>query len=252
MNNLVSLHGHVVIAVFVLAALTFVSLLFITAPYGRHQRSGWGPTLAARWAWVLMELPAVLGFLWFFSQGQNRAEMVPLVLLGIWQIHYVHRTFIFPMRMSANARPMPLVIALLGVSFNLVNAWINATWISHLGQYSQDWLTDPRFLLGVTLFAIGMVANLWSDQQLFAIRRKKAGYEIPDRGLYRWVCCPNYLGELIEWCGWALLTWSTAGLAFAVYTAANLVPRALAHRRWYMETFTDFPANRKALIPGLL
>ena len=80
----------------------------------------------------------------------------------------------------------------------------------------------------------------------------ESGYKIPRGGLYRWVSCPNYFGELLEWLGWALATWSTAGLAFAVYTAANLVPRALAHHRWYQERFDDYPAERKAVVPLVL
>ena len=59
-------------------------------------------------------------------------------------------------------------------------------------------------------------------------------------------------GELLEWTGWAIATWSLAGVSFAVYTAANLVPRALAHHRWYRETFPDYPPGRRAVIPYLL
>ena len=58
--------------------------------------------------------------------------------------------------------------------------------------------------------------------------------------------------ELLEWVGFAIASWSLPGLAFAVYTAANLVPRALANRRWYRERFPDYPSERKALIPFLL
>ena len=46
--------------------------------------------------------------------------------------------------------------------------------------------------------------------------------------------------------------WATAGLAFAVYTAANLAPRAFSHHSWYKERFADYPPTRKALIPFVL
>ena len=49
-----------------------------------------------------------------------------------------------------------------------------------------------------------------------------------------------------------LLTFSLPGLAFFVWTAANLVPRALAHHRDYRARFTHYPAQRRALIPFLL
>ena len=63
--------------------------------------------------------------------------------------------------------------------------------------------------------------------------------------------CPNYLGELVEWAAWALLTGSLAGLSFFCFSAANLVPRARSHHRWYQSRFPDYPAQRKALLPGL-
>jgi protein-S-isoprenylcysteine O-methyltransferase Ste14 len=66
------------------------------------------------------------------------------------------------------------------------------------------------------------------------------------------VSCPNYLGEMLEWFGWALATWSIAGLAFALYTVANLLPRALQHHRWYRAKFADYPADRKALVPYVI
>lgn len=33
---------------FAVAGIIFVSLFYITAPYGRHHRSGWGPTIDSR------------------------------------------------------------------------------------------------------------------------------------------------------------------------------------------------------------
>jgi protein-S-isoprenylcysteine O-methyltransferase Ste14 len=63
------------------------------------------------------------------------------------------------------------------------------------------------------------------------------------------VSSPNYLGEITIWLGWALATWSLPGLAFAFWTVANLLPRARANHTWYRQTFPDYPAERKALIP---
>ena len=77
-------------------------------------------------------------------------------------------------------------------------------------------------------------------------------YRIPRGGLFRWVSCPNYLGEIVEWCGWAIATWSPAGAMFAAWTIANLLPRALSNHRWCRARFPDYPSERKALIPGLL
>ena len=247
------LHEGLVWALLALAVVTFVALQVVNAPYGRHQRSGWGPTIPNRVAWILMESPAVLLFAALFFAGEHRFETVPLVLLGLWMLHYVQRTFIFPFRIRGEGKRMALSIAAMGFGFNVLNAYVNARWISHFGEYGSAWLTDPRFLAGAALMLAGWLINIHSDTILIHLRAPgETGYKIPRGGLYRWISCPNYFGELLEWLGWALATWSTAGLAFAVYTMANLVPRARAHHLWYREKFEDYPPQRRAVIPFIL
>ncbi len=236
-----------------LAAATALALTFIVAPYGRHNRSGWGPQIPGKLGWVLMEAPSLVGFLWFYLRGEHRAELVPLVLLGLWQLHYINRTIIYPLRTRPSGKTMPVFIAAMAFGFNIFNAWLNATWISALGDYPVEWLTTPAFIIGALLMIGGFGLNMWSDHILINLRRPgETGYVIPDRGPHRLVAAPNYLGELIEWIGWAVMTWSFAGLAFALYTAANLAPRAIAHRRWYRERFPDYPRERRAIVPYLL
>jgi protein-S-isoprenylcysteine O-methyltransferase Ste14 len=105
----------------------------------------------------------------------------------------------------------------------------------------------------VALFAAGYALNRRSDRTLRTLRAPgETGYRIPRGGGFRWVSSPNYLGEIVEWLGWALATWSPAGLAFAVYTAANLAPRAVDNHRWYREKFPDYPADRRALVPYVM
>jgi protein-S-isoprenylcysteine O-methyltransferase Ste14 len=235
-----------------LAVATFIGLCFIVAPYGRHGRSGWGPTVPARVGWVVMEAPASLLFLALYLLGDHRFGAVPLVLLGLWQLHYVQRAFVYPALMRGGAR-MPVSVVAMAIAFNVLNAYVNARWISSFGSYDSSWLRDPRFLIGVALFIGGYAVNLNSDRILRGLRKPgESGYRIPDGGLYRWVSSPNYLGEIVEWTGWAIATWSLAGLSFALYTFANLAPRAMANHDWYLSTFDDYPKSRKALLPFLV
>jgi len=246
------LFGALVALEFVLAVATAVGLRFVTAPYGRFGRDGWGPTVPARLGWLVMESPAPLVFAGVYAAGAHRVELVPLVFLTLWQAHYLYRAFGYPFVNRSRAR-MPVSVMLMAIAFNVLNAWINARWVSELGSYQASWLTDPRFLAGVVLFATGLAVNLSADRTLRGLRRPgESGYRIPYGGAYRWVSCPNYLGEIVEWFGWALATWSLPGLAFAVYTTANLAPRALDHHGWYRERFPDYPPQRRALVPYLL
>ena len=246
------MHRWLTLAVVASAVATFATLMIVTAPYGRYGRPGWGPTVGPRTGWILMESPAVFAFAWIFAQGSFASRIVPLLLLTVWQSHYVYRTFVFPFRVRSR-RVVPLSIALSGFVYNTLNAYVNARWISELTVYSSSWLLDPRFISGTMLFMLGWGINQHSDHVLLNIRKPgETIYAVPTGGAYRWVSCPNYLGEVIEWLGWACMTWSLAGLSFFVFTTANLVPRALAHHRWYRERFADYPQSRKAILPGLL
>lgn len=245
-------HAGLAWAVMATGAVVFVSLFFVTAPYGRHTRAGWGPTVSNRVGWVVMESPAVLVFGAVFAVGRHALDAAPLALCALWMAHYVHRALVFPFRMRGGDKPMPASVAGMAILFNVINAYLNARWISELGRYPSSWLGDPRFVAGAVAFVAGMAINIQSDSILFRLRRPgEQGYKIPRGGAYRLVSSPNYMGELIEWGGWAVATWSLAGLAFFVFTFANLVPRAVANHAWYRRTFADYPKERRAVIPWL-
>ena len=248
-----TLHYWLTLAQFGLAAVTLAATLLVDAPYGRHIRGGWGPQISAKVGWIVMESPPVLVFGWIYAQGDHAVELVPLALLALWQIHYVHRAYIFPFKMRNAGKQMPLVVALMAVAFNCLNAYINARWLSQLGTYEASWLWDPRFIAGAALFAFGWRMNRRADEILFSLRKPgETGYKIPQGGWYRLVSCPNYLGEIVMWIGFALAAWSLPAVAFVAYSIANLAPRALANHRWYHDKFPNYPTERRALIPFVL
>lgn len=244
------IHAWTTWAEIILAGAALAAVSFVTAPYGRFSRRGWGATMGNRAAWVTMELPAVLGFAAVFLLGRHRFEAVPLLLGSLWMFHYLYRTFLFPARLRTRGKRMALAIVAMAFGFNCLNAYVVARWISHLGEYRADWLWDPRLMLGVLVFALGWAVNFRADGMLIALRRPgESGYRVPRGWLFEYVTCPNYFGEIVEWFGFALATWSLPGLAFALFTAANIGPRAFSTRRWYRREFPDYPPGRKALIP---
>jgi steroid 5-alpha reductase family enzyme len=238
---------------FGLALAVCLVLFFVPAPYGRHRRRGWGPTIQARWGWLIMESPAALAFALCFGVGQERDTVVALAFLLLWESHYVYRAFRYPFTLRGTDKRMPVAVAGMAFFFNLVNAYLNGRYLFCLsGGYPLPWLTSPQFVVGTTLFVLGAVINRRSDRTLRNLRGPgDSGYKIPRGGLYRWVTSPNYLGEIVEWIGWAVATWSLSGLTFATWAVANLAPRAWSNHRWYQERFPDYPPERKALVPGL-
>ena len=235
------------------AACVFIALQFFTAPYGRHARAGWGPTIHRTAGWVIMESPAVFVFVACFVVSDRRRDPVAIAYLLLWLLHYVYRAFIYPFRLRGGKLHMPLSVVAMAFGFNVMNGYLQGRGLFTLGPArGLEWFGDPRFILGTLLFLAGYAVNQQSDIILRALRVPgESGYRIPFGGGFRFVSCPNYSGELVEWLGWALLTWSPAGLVFFLWTAANLVPRARSHHRWYHERFPDYPRARKAVVPWL-
>jgi hypothetical protein len=235
------------------AAIVFASLLRTVAPYGRHARPGWGPAIPAMAGWVVMETASLGAIVALFVASGPTLNRVARVFFWAWVFHYAHRSFIYPLRARQRGKTMPVSVALMAVTFNAVNAGLNGWWFFFVLDRDASWFVDPRFLVGAALFAAGFALNVQSDSILFGLRRPgETGYRIPHGGGFSYVSCPNYLGEIVEWCGFALAAWSLPALSFAAWTAVNLVPRALAHHRWYLERFPAYPRDRKAIVPFVL
>ncbi len=234
-----------------LALAVFCLLFWVTAPYGRHSRAGWGPTVPAPVGWFLMEIVTLVGMGTCFVLGSNRQNGA-LVLGCLYGGHYLYRSLYYPWTASPSAAPVSASIVASSVGFNVVNSTILGGWIFMLST-AEPALFSVRGCVGVLLFFVGFFIHIRSDSILRNLRRDHGpGYHIPIRFLYRWVSCPNYFGELLQWVGFAILVDALAGWTFAVWTAANLVPRAVIHHRWYQQRFDDYPKDRRAIFPGIL
>ena len=238
---------------FLASGLVFISLFFIKAPYGRYFQQSWGVALPNHLGWMIMEAPSALLFAVLFFIGTSPRNIVLVLFFLLWEAHYIHRSFIYPFTLRNGRKQMPVAIMGMAILFNVGNAYVNGRYLfSFSNGYPEGWLLDPRFIIGVSIFITGFVINRWADHELKSLRKlADTAYYIPQGGLYRWISCPNYFGEIVEWVGWAILTWSIPGTLFAIWTFANLAPRAYSHHAWYQKEFPDYPKDRKALIPGI-
>lgn len=204
-------------------------------------------------AWIIMEIPVlivVLGVYFYSAESFNYSA----VMIAAFCAHYVNRALIYPYRIKADGKTMPLMIMLFSMIFYMVNGVIIGFYFGALKSYSVEWLSDPRFIIGATLFVVGLVINIQSDNILLSLRKPgETGYKIPQGGLFKYVSSPHYMGEIIEWIGFAIMTWSIPGLAYAFTVAVPLFGQALNSHQWYLTTFKDsYPKERKAIIPGLI
>lgn len=249
---------------FVYAALVFVSSFFGTAAYGGRFGGGKrskGIKLHAKTGWVLMELPGLLVFPIVYFMGKNADQPVPLFFLAIWLIHYTNRALVCPLLMRVqpgSSSSFSLNVVIAGWLTLFLHGYFNAAYITEFGaQYTVEWFSDWRFQTGLGVYLFGFLLNLHSDHILRNLRSKHPSpdeprYKIPYGGFFKWVSCPQYLGEILSFTGFALMTWNLGAVFVLAMTVGNLVPRAIYTHRWFKKNFDEYPASRRAIFPGLL
>lgn len=253
----IGLYRGLLLGMALLAVVVWIALTRIEAPYGMAYRRGWGPDIDNKAGWVLMESPAFIAMTALMSLSPKSFNSVPAAYIcGIlFLIHYFRRSFIFPLLMRGHNR-MPLLIALMGATFNIINVYLLGGWLFFInpGKYVASWFCTWQFIAGGAIFIAGMAINWHSDRTIRHLRRPgDTAHRIPRGGMFRYVTAASYLGEIIEWAGFAILTWSWAGAVFALWTAANLVPRASClHKRYLKEFGQEYRAlHRRRIIPFL-
>lgn len=174
--------------------------------------------------------------------------------------------------------PIHPIIFLSAIIFQLVNATCIGGWLASYGPLSsKDWEGRAEWIeLGIVIFGLGLLSNIYHDDELREIRRDAARrqarnstnqgkilectsvekvYKVPENGLSQLVLYPHYLSEWIEWCGF----WMIGGLdclparCFFINEVASMLPRAVNGRQWYIERFgREKIGARKAIIPWTL
>ena len=221
-------------------------------PVGRLGGVGIGARIPSRPGWFWMELPALLTFPLIYLVFGN-PHWVGNVAVTFWTLHYVNRVLIWPWVVQKRETTIAASAVVAAIVFNIVNGGLWGWFMAFESEYVASWLTDPRFVCGGALAVIGAALNAWADYRLRRSTRRSGGRPVlPAEWPFTVVACPNLLGEIVEWIGFAVMTWSLPGLAFVLWVLANLVPRALWRLDWYRSNFRQFPPSRKALVPMII
>lgn len=238
----------------IIAVIVFVALYFVTAGYGVFYNKKWGFAIPNKIGWILMESPVFIAMILLCVLSERDTNLVCLIFLILFEIHYFHRSFIFPFLIRGKS-VMPLSVILMGMVFNTLNALMQGGWIfyvSPVNMYEISWLTTPQFIIGTIIFFTGMIVNIHSDHIIRHLRKPgDTNHYLPKKGMFRYVTSANYFGEFVEWCGFAILTWSLSGAVFALWTFANLAPRAAKIYDNYKKEFgNELNTNKvKRIIP---
>uniref|UniRef100_H3DGV9 3-oxo-5-alpha-steroid 4-dehydrogenase n=1 Tax=Tetraodon nigroviridis TaxID=99883 RepID=H3DGV9_TETNG len=221
--------------------------------YGRHMRpTPLLRTVPAPLAWFLQEMPAFLIPLLLTLTPHQASGTGKRLLLGTFVTHYFQRTFIYSF--LTRGRPFPLNVMVAGAFFCSLSGFLQGHYLLHCAQYDQHWTAGFRCRTGLLLFYTGMAINIHSDSVLRNLREPgEVVYRIPTGGFFRYVSGANFFGEITEWMGYAVATWSLPALSFALFSLCFIGPRALHHHReleiFREREFKRDPECRKELNP---
>ena len=235
--------------------MLILTLSPIKAPYGKFQDSlekngiNWNLKVDGRLAFVIFEFPNIfipIYLIWFYWSAH--IDFYSKTATFLFYIHYVHRTFIFPLLRMKKASPSSLVPIIFGIKFTVLNSYL----ITKYNVFYSPELQNPvLFISGILLFLVGFIMNIHSDHILLNLRKPgETCYKIPDRGMFRYVTSANYLGEILEWTGYSIAFCSPATLLFVFTSCCNLVPRAMSTYDWYVKKFgPEKFENKKCILP---
>jgi len=233
------------LAMLALAVVVFIALQFVTVAYGMTFNNRWGISINSKWGWWLMETPVFIAILIIFglslSLGIKPYNPVTAFILLLFLIHYGQRSFVFPLLMKGDSK-MPLSVIFSGMFFNFCNAFMQGCWlfiVCPVDMYKLNWFWSPQFIIGTAIFFFGMIINLHSDRIIRKLRKSKEdnNYYLPKGFFFERINSSNYFGEVLEWLGFAILSWSPAGAVFLCWAFANLIPRSKAVYYRYSQFF---------------
>eukprot|EP00933_Yihiella_yeosuensis_P076725 TRINITY_DN86647_c0_g1_i1.p1 TRINITY_DN86647_c0_g1~~TRINITY_DN86647_c0_g1_i1.p1 ORF type:complete len:293 (-),score=31.63 TRINITY_DN86647_c0_g1_i1:62-910(-) len=240
-----------------------ILLLGVDAPYGRYNQGNAASahsnpiiramasfSMNAKLAWILQECPTLISALicWVLGAEDCKGSLGNRALLLCFVLHYVNRSFIYPLRMKGS-KPTPLPLMLMAMAFCAVNGYVQCRSLTKFVVIDVTSWTTP---IGLLIWAIGLYINCDADHILRNLRKPgETGYKIPDGGMFKFISGANFFGEIVEWFGFAMaMGFALPGFTFAFCTACNIGPRAIGHHRWYLQKFgEEYPKQRKALIP---
>ncbi|ORZ13629.1 3-oxo-5-alpha-steroid 4-dehydrogenase-domain-containing protein [Absidia repens] len=183
-----------------------------------------------------------LGCLWSLSQAAH-VKLVAIFSL----VHFLKRIYevLCVHRYSGHAILKDnIVIACSYAGFSLTQLYFTS-----LVPPSET--HRKEIMLGVILFFVGEGLNHYHHLILANLRKDGAKeYKIPSGGLFDYIWCPHYLGEIIAFVAMTLLSQHMNTLIFQLSSASYLAVRAYNTRLWYQQKFSDV-AKKACLVPGL-
>ncbi|MCB1159696.1 MAG: DUF1295 domain-containing protein [Leptospiraceae bacterium] len=216
--------------------------------YSKFRGQGNFPT--RRGMVIIYTVPIITYLFVYYSSGHpNSLYHISLCIFVCF--HFLKRVLeaIFLHKYSGNMGLLSLGLITYVYS---AAAYTIAEPVNRLVKSEQINLTSA-LLLGGFIFIAGQIINLYHHIILAGLRKGDSkDYVVPQTGLFSYVVCPHYTGELLSWLGIAISSCFVEIYLIFWIMFSYLLARSINTKKWYVEKFPDFPKSRKFLFPYIL
>ncbi|KAK2582892.1 hypothetical protein KPH14_008966 [Odynerus spinipes] len=223
-----------------------------------------GPQIGWKTVFLLEYAGPLVVYLWlyqrpwiFYGEATNtKVDFVAHCAAACWTIHYAKRLLetLFVHRFSHATMPLRNLFK------NCSYYWLFTMYVAY--HVNHPLYTPPsllQFSVGLVIFTVCELGNLFIHLALRDLRPPGTTVrKIPVAtgniftSLFNFVSCPNYTYEVGSWIGFTIMTSCLPAGLFAIAGAYQMTMWALGKHRAYKKEFSQYPKNRKAIVPFLL
>ena len=247
----------ILMTLFCIQIVFTIFLLFSLSQVSDGRQNDTGLQISGRITMSLMSFPSITIPLYLLYTYKDESVFLTFssskILCVIpFLIHHFHRGLIYPFLMKGST--IQVFVTLLGTAYSTMDSYLQNKYVLSLSNSSMSSLSMLRYAVGITIFFIGLFINLQADYSLIKLskNRKKGQYIIPRGFMFEYISSPNFFGETVEWLGYAICVWTLCGWGLFIQTFFTLIPRGTNRHQYYKKKFSDYPPNRKAVIPFIL
>ncbi len=194
---------------------------------------------------ILPGLLSIIVFATVFLSGNHAKTEITWIFFSFWIIHFTVKivfNLINPSHHETQIANTKMLSAIVSI-----NALINGYCLGWLWPaYAVSWMQNMAFISGSLILGLGFLIQITANIRMTP---KKNETDALDSGLHKIVFCPGYLGEILQWGGFAMITWNSSAAAAFCWMLATLLAQATSQKHKYLLQFPELPATRKALIP---
>ena len=193
----------------------------------------------------ILVIPVVLGMMWYYDNGSMEA-FVYLSMHGTYSLLWLIKGKLFPDRQFEKTQPLWIGIVFI--------------FIPLAGYYAAPYLLISRQVsvppyvvaMALTLYTGGIFLHYVSDAQKYYTLQLKQG--LIDNGLFTSTRNPNYLGEILIYSGFGILSMHWVPFAIlAVWIFGFFVPNMIRKDRSLSryDGFKEYKQRSGLLFPRL-